>query len=165
MRCNNSGLIPTSGASRYNLAMRFRKLRITWSVGCAIVCVLLIVLCVRSYWSDDWFQGGINSRVIQGASFDGIVSCFVLAEGSGSRWRWWSEPEASRAVVMRTHSLWACERIGINYWVKFPYWFPVVFFASVGPVPWLHWRFTLRTLLIATTLIAVVLGLVVWLSK
>src|SRR3954454_24663816 len=30
--------------------MRFRKLRIAWSVGCAVACVLLIVLWVRSYW-------------------------------------------------------------------------------------------------------------------
>jgi hypothetical protein len=28
-----------------------------------------------------------------------------------------------------------------------------------------RWRFTLRTLLIATTLVAVVLGLIVWLSR
>src|SRR6478736_9471608 len=33
--------------------MRFRKLRIAWSVGCGILCVLLIVLWVRSYrWCD-----------------------------------------------------------------------------------------------------------------
>ena len=30
--------------------MRFRKLRIAWSVGWGIACVLLIVLWVRSYW-------------------------------------------------------------------------------------------------------------------
>src|SRR6476469_3147947 len=30
-----------------------RKLRIAWSVGCAIACVLLIVLWVRSYWRKD----------------------------------------------------------------------------------------------------------------
>ena len=29
--------------------MRFRKLRIAWSVACGIACVLLIVLWVRSY--------------------------------------------------------------------------------------------------------------------
>jgi hypothetical protein len=30
-------------------------------------------------------------------------------------------------------------------------------------VPWLRWRFSLRTLQIATTLVAVALGLIVWL--
>jgi hypothetical protein len=31
--------------------MRFRKLRIAWSVICGIACVLLIVLWVQGYWS------------------------------------------------------------------------------------------------------------------
>src|SRR6185295_19427494 len=34
-------------------AMRFRKLRIAWSVFWGAACVLLIVLWVRSYW---WFD-------------------------------------------------------------------------------------------------------------
>src|SRR5215212_4412439 len=33
--------------------MRFRKLRIAWSVMCAIACLLLIVLWVRSCWRMD----------------------------------------------------------------------------------------------------------------
>ena len=38
--------------------MRFRKLRIAWSVVCAIACVLLIALWVRSYWWMDDVQTG-----------------------------------------------------------------------------------------------------------
>ena len=38
--------------------MKFRKLRIAWSVGCGIACVLLAVLWVRSYWiADTLFRG------------------------------------------------------------------------------------------------------------
>src|SRR6476661_7413421 len=33
--------------------MKFRKLRIAWSVLCGIACVLLILLWVRSYWWND----------------------------------------------------------------------------------------------------------------
>ena len=33
--------------------MRFRKLRIAWSVVCGVACVLLIVLWVRSYSQTD----------------------------------------------------------------------------------------------------------------
>ena len=33
-----------------NTLMRFRKLRIAWSVAWGVVAVLLIVLWVRSYW-------------------------------------------------------------------------------------------------------------------
>lgn len=43
----------------------------------------------------------------------------------------------------------------------------VTFFAAVATVPWLPWwsrRFSLRTLLLACTAVAVVLGLIVWLA-
>jgi hypothetical protein len=42
-----------------------------------------------------------------------------------------------------------------------PHWLGVVFCVCLSFVPWLPWRFSLRTLLIATTLLAVVLGLIV----
>src|SRR4029079_6900571 len=42
--------------------MRFRKLRIAWSVLCAIACVLLIALWVRSYWWWDWYNSGTVAR-------------------------------------------------------------------------------------------------------
>jgi hypothetical protein len=45
-----------------------------------------------------------------------------------------------------------------------PHWFPVLLFATFAAIPWLvPRRFSLRTLLIATTLVAAVLGLAVWL--
>ena len=45
-----------------------------------------------------------------------------------------------------------------------PYWFWLLILTALAIAPWirqLKWRFSLRTLLIATTLVAVVLGLVV----
>jgi len=46
-----------------------------------------------------------------------------------------------------------------------PHWFSAAVFGILGTLPWLPWspQFSLRTLLIATTLVAVVLGLIVWL--
>ena len=50
-----------------------------------------------------------------------------------------------------------------------PSWFPVLLSATLAAVtfPWkrLSWRFTLRTLLVATTLVAVLLGLIVWATR
>jgi hypothetical protein len=46
-----------------------------------------------------------------------------------------------------------------------PDWFLVLVLgtgAAAPWIPWLRWRFSLRTLLIATTLVAVVLGTIVW---
>src|SRR5215207_1862396 len=41
--------------------MRFRKLRIAWSVAYSMACVLLIVLWVRSYWKLDIWVWNNNS--------------------------------------------------------------------------------------------------------
>jgi len=51
--------------------------------------------------------------------------------------------------------------------IFFPYWFPTLLaaVAAVATAPWLRWQFSLRTLLIATTLVAVVLGVIVWMSR
>ena len=43
-----------------------------------------------------------------------------------------------------------------------PFWAPVLVLSLIAVAPWLPQRFSLRTLLIATTLVAVVLGLIVW---
>src|SRR3954469_13810361 len=40
---------------RYNRGMRFRKLRIAWSVFWGLAAVLLVMLCMRSYWWQDGF--------------------------------------------------------------------------------------------------------------
>jgi hypothetical protein len=48
-----------------------------------------------------------------------------------------------------------------------PYWFPVLILAAMAAFPWIRWskRFSLRTLLIAMTVVAALLGAVVWAVK
>ena len=51
------------------------------------------------------------------------------------------------------------------FFVGVPLWFPVAIAAGLATVPWalqIPHRFSLRTLLIVTTLVAVVLGMIVW---
>jgi hypothetical protein len=71
----------------------------------------------------------------------------------------WSQPSESPAFAYAYTPDWEFE-----LWI--PYRYLVALFAIFAGVPWIRqfrWRFTLRTLLIATTLVAVVLGLIVWL--
>jgi hypothetical protein len=116
--------------------MRFRKLRIAWSVGCAIACVLLIALWVRSYSAPDvWhtFARFPNSPTYYYNSFQGRLR-------------------------IGTPKTWEAGAISISHWIY------ILCFAALAVLPWirqLRWRFSLRTLLIATTLVAVVLGLIV----
>jgi hypothetical protein len=51
--------------------------------------------------------------------------------------------------------------------IRFPYWFAVVLIATFAVIPWFPWsrHFSLRTLLIATTLVAVGLSVIVALTK
>ena len=50
-------------------------------------------------------------------------------------------------------------------WATLPHWFLLGTCMTFATVPWLRYRFSLRTLLIATTLVAVVLGLIVYAVK
>jgi len=106
-------------------------------------CVLLIVLWVRSYgWASApilWsFSIELNKYFIVHLLRGGIGASIVQFHSSGA-------PEASGIAA--------------------PFWLLVPLTVALSFASWLPWwskRFSLRTLLIATTLVAVVLGLVVW---
>jgi hypothetical protein len=119
--------------------MRFRKLRIAWSVGCGIVAVLFCVLWVWSHFHPylEHFYSSTNWRlgILNGEGW--VAFNLVREDGSG-------EPSGM---------------------IEGPHWLMIFLAVVAAPVPWLlSNRFSLRTLLIATTLIAVVLGLIVWLA-
>jgi hypothetical protein len=153
--------------------MKFRNLRIVWSVVCGLVSVLLVVLWVRSIW---WVEGLIvpltaNQSLVIGS----VVGTFALGMDSPSdeffhqrRADEWekSTQYASRGIPSFIWGGYFDEHDGIVIFI--PDWFLVIFAAASGLIPWrslFKWRFTLRTLLIATTLLAVVLGLAVWASR
>jgi hypothetical protein len=48
-----------------------------------------------------------------------------------------------------------------NMVIRTPHWPLVLLSAALAVAPWFKWRFSLSTLLIATTLVAVGLGIVV----
>jgi hypothetical protein len=50
------------------------------------------------------------------------------------------------------------------YALSVSYWLLELVSILAAIAPWVRWRFSLRTLLIATTLVAVVLGAIVWIQ-
>ena len=141
-----------------------RYVRITFSATCLIACVLLIVLWVRSYWWADFCEGSIWSHWLKVESFGGqFVIKHYFFEDSG--WSLHSYPieEMVSKEFMTGRGLPTFE-LGPGL-LLLPYWFLVLSCAVGIAVPWFSYRFSLRTLLIAMTLIAVVLGLIVWLSR
>jgi hypothetical protein len=145
--------------------MKFRKLQIAWSVGCGIAGVLIILLWVRSYW---WLDMVDVSNWYEIDSFYGQILIFNYDSSisMGAPWSYFSFenlPEGGRATDTTLGFKTAVTPAGKS--ILFPDWFPILLLAFLGFAPWSrHWnsRFSLRTLLIATTLVAMVLGLAVW---
>jgi hypothetical protein len=156
--------------------MRFRKLRIAWSVTWGIACVLLIVLWVRSYYVADSY--GFNRQAGIGLCQGDLAFCTILGPGLSFR------------VGYNTHALPVAGNTVSNEWTfGKKTWNAVAVYGSVlrsavsyivvkmpalvaasslmAVAPWIKWsrRFSLRTLLIATTLFAVVLGLIVYATR
>jgi hypothetical protein len=143
--------------------MRFRKLRIAWSVVCGIICLLLIVLWVRSYWWSDLYIAQLSSQRYFGIGDTNGRTFFGTARSVGHpAWTLIVEPSENRAEYFPRidESVYAG---GVDLYL--PNWMLVILTATLAAAPWISWskRFSLRTLLIATTLVAVVLGLIVWL--
>jgi hypothetical protein len=167
-----------------------RYLRIAFSATCVTACVLLIALWVRSYWRFDQIlyrasateYVAISTHLGQlalGGSDDPSLSTVFKRDWThfGFSLKGWDINRGSpfavfpastpRAVLPwpRYYSPFVIGTPGsTSFELSIPYWLLVLTLAAFGTTPWLRWRFGLRTLLIATTLIALVLGAIVWMS-
>ena len=151
--------------------MRFRKLRIAFSATCLIACVLLIVVWGRSYWRLDGVSGtrGIHFTYLDTLQGEFHFARIVPASGGSVPWRAFHNPIVETDLQARDdsqkgrhHAFGVGWKVFGNGWqVAIPLWLPVLICGALTAIPWLRWQFSLRTLLIATTLVAVVLGLIV----
>ena len=149
--------------------MRFRKLRIAWSVFWGIACLLLIGLWVRSYWIAHGLLYTRSTTIVSIFTSAGIAGVNYTSFPDGTRiptepgFEWHSNapvPDPNMKPFM-----WVRGQYGLL--IRVPVWCCESILILVAALPWLRWsdRYSLRTLLIATTLVAVVLGLAVWASK
>ena len=155
--------------------MRFRKLRIAWSVFWGLLAMLLIALWVTSYRGP-----GTGYLPVPGV-------CCRSAEGILLVARFGTTPEPpdkdKKRVLITFHDRRVGKPIDVApnhkwggfylsftdtsfYWMQAPYWFLIAVSGTFSAAPWIRQRihFSLRTLLIATTLVAVVLGLIVYVT-
>jgi hypothetical protein len=168
-----------------------RGLRIAWTVAWGILCVLLIVLWVRSNGRADTLTYRFFSQqkyylvscrakiglaplpLWTNKQFDpdgkevwptGLKS--IHLSPIGTLW----EPNGKVCAQAFTNVSRAGEHWGyvITAIAIVPYWMitaPAVVFGVFAAMPFLRSRFSLRTLLIATTAVAVILGLVVYATR
>jgi hypothetical protein len=141
-----------------------RYLRIAFSCTCGMACVLLILLWVRSYWK--WDQ-------LSTPQWNGVW--FAVESVRGELVYWTSAtPNDNWSLYTRSLQEVLDEQRRINPHFEFgphrrvfmddgmmwvPHRIPIVLFSILATLPWIRWRFSLRTLLIAVMLIAVFLGI------
>jgi len=161
------------GANREGGRKRFRKLRIAWSAICAIACVLWIALWIRSFSLYDRLHWQVSpNRVLSASS--------VKGKWTASTYEYQSQPTLvlrhrhanDRAVILEelvpekmTYKVGVVLHVidmGSGTKIIAPHAVVAALLTAAGVAPWLRLRFSLRTLLIAMTLVAVGLGLVVY---
>lgn len=158
--------------------IRIRMLRVLWSATWGIVCVMLIAMWLRSYWSCDLLR---RNSLKSGFEIISVEGRLKLTHSAGPA-KWIANPpntltysmdelEAATLLqhVRRFANAWGfgIERGPISA-VLVPHWFVATLAGVIAAVPWIirfRRRFSLRTLLIAMTLIAVGLGAIVYAFK
>jgi hypothetical protein len=125
--------------------MRFRKLRIAWSVFWGLAAVLLIVLWVRSYWwHDNIFYHG-STETIGTESAWGTITLFRNNWSGRDRpgigwtlshdaWVFGDSPE-----LATTGFHWLSEPTFFGIWL--PHWFVTLVVIVLATVVWLPWSF------------------------
>jgi hypothetical protein len=145
--------------------MRFRKLRTAWSVAWGVVAVLLIALWVRSYWWSDvvWVITSTCDAKTDSSNGGTTISIFMDSERQVAN-EWKRNSYRHNAAMRPPDATWKfavyITRRGLD--ASLPHWFYLLVTGLIAAAPWLPRHFSLRTLLIATTLVAVVLGLMVY---
>jgi hypothetical protein len=153
--------------------IRFRKLRIAWSVGWGVVTLLLCVLWVRSYMTTDTLGGTTSApRVFLVRSSWGHLHILSFDDTTQSRdWKIESEPLTADTKRFEKNMNQTLTKFGFgqliagsDYEITLPYWLPFIGGVLLATIPCVRWsrQYSLRTLLIATTLVAVMLGLLVY---
>ena len=146
--------------------MRFRKLKIAWSIGSGIVFVLLLTLWMRSYGTWDrcfctglgrgWQINSMLGQVVLSVAAPPKESIPFLCESLPTKGRFQGSFDA--------YVLGFYFRTNPSLRLSVPFWFVVALTLSVASAPWL-WRFSLRTLVIFMSMFAIVLATDTYMKK
>jgi hypothetical protein len=151
--------------------MKYRKLRIAWSVGWGVLCLLLIALWVRSYWCRDAIlHRTLGSNLFVLSSMRGKLVTYGVASSTATP-SW----ELRSGKIISGKYFWADETqyqgvlgfaaknvLGIQF-LSAPHWFFALSTATIAAGSLLlRRRFSLRTLLIGMTVVAMPVAMIAW---
>jgi hypothetical protein len=145
-----------------------RYWRIAFSLFFFALLAATIVLWVRSYrWLDACYCRYQQGDICLFYSYRGGVHINLIYDRANAPLHFHSGPIIDRQrppdVSPLSFQGYRVKPFNFNT-VVMPYWFPVAFFAALAVLPWYgpYIRFGLRTLLIVFTIVAALLGYVVW---
>ena len=159
--------------------MKYLKLRIAFSIICTTACLVLIVLWTRSYRVVDNIIGPPNGLhrfgVSSAAGWLTIRWTNSMGPDAFPQWTIQSRSVAQMEAVYKQMEDSIRNQPGATFKrpvfkfgltgngaIQFQYWLPTLIAGAIAAVTTYRRRYSLRTLLVATTLIAVVLGLAVY---
>lgn len=157
---------------------KLKWLRISMSAACVVVSGLLITFWLRSSTRADYVTVQITSTsAISALSAKGRLRVLAVRTKNQTKSNWTVLPHRSVKEMDSFGTGWAFEALAKNsiktsgvafIGAKAPSWFLVALSGALAFAPWLPClptRFSLRALLVVTTLVAVILGLGVWLAR
>jgi hypothetical protein len=146
-----------------------RKLRTSFSAICAVACLLLIALWIRSFWQVDTISGPALPKLKCGmiSSQGRIIIVWSSQSPFPSKWELVTqEVKEGRPFFRQFENMFGFAVVSLSseQEIILPHWFLVAITATCAVAPWLKWsrQFSLRTLLIGMTLVAAVLGAIVY---
>lgn len=148
-----------------------RYLRIAWTAGCGIAAVLLIVMWVRSYKNYEVIGSTFgNITSVQGTLVTNFFDPWYAITHLPPQWFYdcgpiygysHNTPIKRYPGVLLSHPNYGLVHLELQSWLLLP----LLILSCAAPwQTWLRFSFSLRTLLLATTAFAVLLGLVVYLQ-
>ena len=130
--------------------------------------MLLVALWIRSHSAHDRFYGWFHpSGFLQVDSAYGCLDFIAIAERPQLESHWHFDSKDTEKFVgqwlfrFRRYPRWDVRLI-------VPDWFALLIVTTAATASWTTWwfaRFSVRTLLICMTLVAVGLGLIVWITR
>ena len=151
------------------------RLKIAWTVFFAVLSVALCVLWLRSYWYiDAIIFDSPWAKAFGGASVVGEIEIGMTPLSPNNFVKFDSHGVIDRSeerAFMHEYSSTICG-FGVSHgtpetFILIPHWFAILLVSGIAIGIWKrpYWRFSLRTMLIVTTLVAVGFGLAVYVSS
>ena len=135
--------------------MKYRKLRIAWSVVFGVVCLLITLLWIRSYWRGYSIDGVFANKVWSFDSLNGNLG-FLIGDVPAKRPLGWSFSSSAihnkRAIPYnlqdarpQVRALCVGWKSTTAFFVVFPHLVAGLFAAVFAILPWMPWQFRRRT--------------------